>query len=132
MIINLSESLRIPQTVLTSRDETLAKHPETSKRFLKALILGINLAKKNKKEAIKTGYDAGLKGDPDIVNKAYDLYSAGLTPDLSIAVDGIQVMLDEDIRSGLVEKTMTADRVVNDRILKIAQEELRRESHLAP
>ncbi len=132
LIVNLSESLRIPQSILTARDGLMEKYPETSKRFLKAMILGIQLAKKNKKDAIKAGYEAGLKGEPDIVNRAYDLYAPGLTPDLSIAVDGIQLMLDEDIRAGIVDKKMTLDRVINDRILKQAQDELRREGRLSP
>jgi NitT/TauT family transport system substrate-binding protein len=132
LLVNLSESLGIPQSILVARDGLLEKYPETSKRFLKAIILGIQFAKKNKKEAIKAGYDAGLKGEPDIVNRAYDLYAPGLTQDLSIAVDGIQVMLDEDIRAGLVDKKMTVDRVINDRILKLAQDELRREGRLSP
>ena len=99
---------------------------------MKALVLGIQLAKENKKEAIKAGYYAGLTGDPDIVNKAYDLYAPGFTSDLTIAVDGIQLMLDEDIRSGIVDKKMTVDRIINDRILKLAKEELKREGRLAP
>jgi hypothetical protein len=33
-------------------------------------------------------------------------------------VDGIQIMLDEDIRGGLVDNKMTLDRVINDRVLK--------------
>ncbi len=132
LIVNLSESLRIPQSILIARDGLMEKYPETTKRFLKAIILGLQFAKKNKKEAIKAGYDAGLKGEPDIVNRAYDLYAPGLTPDLSIAVDGIQLMLDEDIRAGLVDKKMTLERVINDRILKQAQEELRREGRLSP
>ncbi len=132
LIINLSESLGIPQSIVITRGEMLEKYPETSKRFLKALILGLQLAKKNKKEAIKAGYEAGLKGEPDIVNKAYDLYAPGLTPDLSIAVEGIQLMLEEDIRGGIVDKKMTIDRVINDRILKLAKEELKREGRLAP
>ncbi len=41
-------------------------------------------------------------------------------------------MLDEDIRAGLVDEKMTIDRVINDRILKLAQEELRREGRLSP
>jgi ABC-type nitrate/sulfonate/bicarbonate transport system substrate-binding protein len=131
-IANLSESLGIPQSILTTRGEMLEKYPETSKRFLKALILGVNLAKTNKQEAIKAGFDAGLKGEPDIVSKAYDLYVPGLTSDLSIAVDGIQLMLDEDIRTGIVDKKMTLDRVINDRLLKQAQEELKREGRLKP
>lgn len=130
LIVNLSETLAIPQSILTARDTLLEKYPETSKRFLKALILGIQLAKRSKKEAIKAGYDAGLKGEPDIVARSYDLYGPGLTPDLSIAVDGIQLMLDEDIRAGLVDKKMTVERVINDRILKLAQDELRREGRL--
>jgi ABC-type nitrate/sulfonate/bicarbonate transport system substrate-binding protein len=132
LIVNLSESLRIPQSILIARDSMLEKYPETAKRFLKAAILGIQFAKKNKKEAIKAGYDAGLKGEADIVSRAYDLYAPGLTADLSIAVDGIQIMLDEDIRAGLVDKKMTVDRVINDRILKLAQDELRREGRLSP
>ena len=115
-----------------TRDEVLERYPETSKRFLKALVLGIQLAKKNKKEAIQAGYAAGLKGDPNTVNKAYDLYIPGFTSDLTIAVDGIQLMLEEDIRSGIVDKKMTVDRVINDRILKLAKEELKREGRLAP
>ena len=132
MISNLSESLGIPQTIVVSRGEVLDKYPETSKRFLKALILGIQLAKNNKKEAIKAGYEGGLQGDAETVNAAYDLYARGLTPDLSIAVPGIQLMLDEDIRAGVVDSKFTVDRVINDRILKIAQQELRAEGRLKP
>lgn len=132
LIANLSDSLGIPQSIIVARGEMLEKYPETSKRFLKALVLGVNLAQTNKKETIKAGFEAGLKGDPEIVSKAYDLYFRGLTPDLSIAVDGIQLMLDEDIRNGLVDKKMTVDKVINDRILKRAQEELRKEGRLSP
>ena len=36
-------------------------------------------------------------------------------------------MLDEDIRSGIVDKKFTLDKVINDRILKQAQQELKNE-----
>ena len=132
LINNLSESLSIPQSILITRGEVLEKYPETTKRFLKALIMGIQFARRDKKEAIKAGYEAGLKGDPDTVSRSYDLYSPGYTSDLSIALEGMQLMLDEDIRNGLVDKKMTVDKVINDRILKKAQEELRREGRLNP
>jgi NitT/TauT family transport system substrate-binding protein len=130
VISNMSESLGIPQNILVTRNEVLDKYPETSKRMLKAYIQGMQLAKFNKKEALKAGFDAGLKGDPDIVSTAWDLYSGGLQGDLSVAVPGLQQMLDEDIRAGLVDKNFTLDRVINDRILKIAQQELRAEGRL--
>jgi len=41
-------------------------------------------------------------------------------------------MLDEDIRAGLVDSKFTVDKVINDRILKKAQEELRTEGRLKP
>lgn len=129
-ISNMSESLGIPQNILVTRNEVLDKYPETSKRMLKAYIQGMQLAKYNKKEALKAGFDAGLKGDPDIVGAAWDLYSGGLQGDLSAAVAGLQQMLDEDIRTGLVDKNFTIDRAINDRILKIAQQELRAEGKL--
>jgi len=130
VISNLNESLGIPQNIIVSRNEVLEKYPETTKRVLKAYIQGINLAKFNKKEAIKAGYESGLQGDPDIVSAAYDLYAPGLTSDLSIATSGLQQMLDEDIRAGLLDKNFTLDRVINDRLLKIAQQELRAEGKL--
>lgn len=132
LIVNLSESLGIPQSIIVARAEVLQKLPETSKRFLKAIILGVQLARKSKNEAIKAGYEAGLKGDPESVSKAYDLYAPSFTTDLSVAADGIQLMLDEDIRSGLVDKKMTLDQVIDDRILKLAREELKREGRLSP
>ena len=132
MIANLSDSLGIPQSILITRGEVLEKYPETTKRFLKALILGIRFVRSNKKEAILAGYESGLKGDPDIVGKSYDLFYSSYTSDLSVAADGMQLMLDEDIRAGLVDKKMTLDRVINDRILKRAQEELRREGRISP
>ena len=130
MIVNLNEALRIPQSVFVTRGEVLQKYPETTKRFLKAVILGVQFAKHNKQEAIKIGYAAGLKGEPDVVNRAYDLFSPGYAADLSIAQDGIQIMLDEDIRAGVVEKNFTLDRVITDKILKQAQQELRKEGRL--
>lgn len=130
VISNFNESLGIPQNILVTRNEVLEKYPETSKRVLKAYIQGIHLAKFNKKEAIKAGYEAGLQGDPEIVSAAWDLYSSGLTSDLSIATAGLQQMLDEDIRNGVVDKNFTLDRVINDRILKIAQQELRAEGKI--
>lgn len=132
LISNFAESLDIPQSIIVSRGEVLERYPETTQRFLKALILGIHLAKTNKKEAIKAGYDAGLQGDPETVNTAYDLYQPPLTPDLSIAVPGIQLMLDEDIRAGLVDSKCTVDQVINDRILKKAQDEVRTERRVKP
>jgi len=132
LISNLSESLGIPQNIIVTRNEVLEKYPETSKRVLKAYIQGIQLAKFNKKEAIKAGYDSGLQGDPDIVSAAWDLYAPGLTSDLSIVTSGLQQMLDEDIRSGLIDSKFTLDRVINDRILKLAQQELRAEGKLKP
>ncbi|HTN70217.1 MAG TPA: hypothetical protein VMO00_03930, partial [Methylomirabilota bacterium] len=100
--------------------------------LLKALIQGIHLAKTNKAETIKAGYEAGLKGDADIVNQAYDLYVSGLTNDFSINLPGMQLMVDEDKRNGLIDSKFTLDKVINDRILKIAQQELRAEGKLKP
>jgi ABC-type nitrate/sulfonate/bicarbonate transport system substrate-binding protein len=130
LISNLSESLGIPQNIIVSRDEVLEKYPDTSKRMLKAYIQGIQLAKFNKKEAMKAGFDSGLTGDSDIVSAAWDLYAPGLTSDLSIVRPGLQQMLDEDIRAGLVDSKFILDSVVNDRILKLAQQELRAEGRL--
>jgi NitT/TauT family transport system substrate-binding protein len=132
VISNMSESLGIPQNIIVTRNEVLEKYPDTSKRVLKAYIQGIQLAKFNKKEAIKAGYDSGLTGDQEIVSAAWDLYAPGLTADLSIVTSGLQQMLDEDIRSGIVDKNFTLDRVINDRLLKVAQQELRAEGRLKP
>ena len=130
LIVNLNEALRIPQSILVSRGEMLQKYPDTSKRFLKAMILGMQVAKHNKKEAIQIGLASGLPGEPELINRSYDLFSLGYAADLSVAQDGIQIMLDEDIRAGVVDKKFTLDRVINDRILKQAQQELRTEGKL--
>ena len=130
LISNFSESLGVPQNVLVTRSEVLEKLPETSKRTLKAYIQGMQIAKFNKKDAIKAGYESGLTGDPEVVNASWDLYSPGLTGDLSIAAAGLQQMLDEDIRTGLIDKSFTLDRVINDRVLKLAQQELKAEGKL--
>ena len=130
LIVNLNEALRVPQSVYVTRGEMLEKNPETTKRFLKAVIFGMQFAKYNKQEAIKLGYAAGLQGEPDVVNRAYDLFSPGYAADLSVAWDGIQIMLDEDQRAGIVDKKFTLDRVINDRILKQAQQELKNEGRL--
>jgi len=127
LISNFSESLGIPQNVLITRNEVLEKSPETSKR---PYIQGMQIAKFNKNEAIKAGYDSGLTGDPEVVSAAWDLYAPGLAADMSIATSGLQQMLDDDIRTGLVGKGFTLDRVVNDRILKLAQQELKAEGKL--
>lgn len=132
MIANLSDTLNIPQSIVATRNEVLKKMPDTAKRFLKAFILGIQFARGNKVEAIKAGYDGGLQGEPDIVNQAYQLYAPALTADLSLNAAGFQFMLDEDKRSGLIDGKFTLDRVINDRILKIAQQELRAEGRLKP
>jgi ABC-type nitrate/sulfonate/bicarbonate transport system substrate-binding protein len=130
LISNMNESLGIPQNIIVTRNEVLQKFPETTKRVLKAYIMGIQLAKYNKKEAINVGYGSGLKGDPEIVDAAWDLYAPGLTSDLSIDVTGIQQMLNEDIRSGVIDSKFTVDRVIDDRLLRTAQQELRSEGKL--
>jgi ABC-type nitrate/sulfonate/bicarbonate transport system substrate-binding protein len=132
MLANFSDILNIPQTILTTRNDFLEKSPDTSRRFLKALIQGIQLAKSNKTEAIKAGFEAKLQGDAEIVNSAYDLYAPSFSGDLSVNMIGLQVMLDEDKRNNLIDAKFTVDRVVNDRILKIAQQELRAEGRLKP
>src|SRR5262245_31702373 len=130
MIVNMNEAVRVPQSVYVSRGEMLEKNPETTKRFLKGLILGMQFAKYNKQEAIKIGFAAGLQGETDVVQRSYDLFSPGYAADMSVAWDGIQTMLDDDHRSGVVDKKFTLDRVNNDRILKQAQQELRSEGRI--
>jgi len=130
MIANMSDTLNIPQSIVVSRNEALEKMPDTAKRFLKALILGMQLAKTNKADAIKAGYEGGLQGPPDIVNEAYDLFAPVFSGDLSLNIPGFQFMLDEDKRSGLIDAKFTLDRAINDRVLKIAQQELRAEGRL--
>ena len=132
MIVNLNEVLRIPQSILVTRGEMLKKYPETTKRFLKAMILGMQVAKHNKREAIQIGLASGLEGEPDTISRSYDLFSPGYAADLAVAQDGIQIMLDEDIRAGVVDKKFTPDRVIDDRLLKQAQQELRSEGRLKP
>ncbi len=41
-------------------------------------------------------------------------------------------MLDDDHRSGLVDKNFTLERVINERLLKQAQQELKNEGKLKP
>jgi len=132
LIVNLNKELRIPQSILITRGEMLQKYPETSKRFLKAMILGMQVAKYNKKEAIQIGRASGLPGEPELINRSYDLFSPGYAADLSVAHDGIQIMLDEDIRAGLVDKKFTLDRVIDERLLQRAQQELKSEGRLRP
>ena len=132
LIVNLNQALRVPQSVYVTTGEMLEKYPETSKRYLKALILGMQLAKHNKQEAIKIGFSEGLKGEPEIINRSYDLFAPGYAADMSVAWDGIQIMLDDDIRTGIVDKKFTLDRVINERALKQAQQELRSEGRLRP
>jgi NitT/TauT family transport system substrate-binding protein len=132
MIANMSDSLNIPQSIVATRNDVLEKMPDTAKRFLKALILGMQFAKTNKADAIKAGYEAGLQGEPDIVNQAYDLYAPAFSGDLSLNISGFQFMLDEDKRTGLIDGKFTLDRVMNDKLLKVAQQELRAEGRLKP
>jgi hypothetical protein len=58
------------------------------------------------------------------------LYAPALTADLSPNISGFQFMLDEDKRNGLVDANLTLDRVINDKPLKSAQQELRAEGRL--
>jgi hypothetical protein len=39
-------------------------------------------------------------------------------------------MLNEDIRSGVIDSKFTVDRVIDDRLLRTAQQELRSEGKL--
>ena len=130
MIANMGDSLNIPQSIVVTRNDVLVKTPDTAKRFLKALLLGMQHAKSNKADAIKAGYEGGLQGEPDIVNQAYDLFVPAFSADLSFNLAGFQFMLDEDKRAGLIDGKFTLERVLNDRILKTAQQELRAEGRL--
>lgn len=130
MIANFSDTLNIPQTLITARNDYLDKQPDTSKRFLKALVLGIHYAKSNKSDSIKAGFEAKLQGEPEIIQQAYDLFAPGFSGDLSVNVAGLQVMLDEDKRNNLIDAKFTVERAVNDKLLKLAQQELRAEGRL--
>lgn len=130
MIANLSNTVNIPQSIVATRNEVLERLPDTTKRFLKALILGTQFAKTKKADAIRAGYEGGLQGEPEIVSQAYDLYAPALNTDLSPAIEGFQFMLDEDKRNGLIDSKMTLDRVISDKLLKLAQQELRAEGRL--
>lgn len=130
MIANFSDTLNIPQTLITTRNDYLDKQPEITKRFLKGLVLGIHYAKTNKADSIKAGLEAKLQGEAEIVQQAYDLFAPGFSGDLSVNISGLQVMLDEDKRNNLIDGKFTVERAVNDKLLKIAQQELRAEGRI--
>jgi len=130
MIANFGDILNIPQTLINARNDYLDKQPDISKRFLKALVLGIHYAKTNKADAIRAGFEAKLQGEAEIVQQAYDLFAPGFSGDLSVNVAGLQVMLDEDKRNNLIDAKFTVERAVNDKLLKLAQQELRAEGRL--
>lgn len=130
LIANLGESLAIPQSLLVTRRELLEKYADATKHFLRAVITSLQFTKTNKEEAIKAGYAAGLTGEQDTVSKAYDLFIPAYSADLSIPLDGLQEVLAEDIRGGVVDGKMMLDRVVDDRLLKQVQSEMRREGRL--
>ena len=130
MLANFSDTLNIPQTLITTRNDYLDKQADITKRFLKGLVLGIYYAKSNKADSIKAGFEAKLQGDAEIVQQAYDLFAPGFSSDLSVNIAGLQVMLDEDKRNNLIDAKFTVDRAVNDKILRIAQQELRAEGRL--
>lgn len=132
MIANFSDILNMPQTLLTTRNEYLEKYPDTSRRFLKALVLGMQLAKTNKADALRAGFEAKLQGEADLIAQAYDLFMPGFSGDLSVNVAGLQVMLDEDKRNNLIDGRFTVERAVNDKLPKLAQQELRSEGRLKP
>lgn len=132
MIANFSDLLNMPQTLLTTRNDYLEKYPDTSKRFLKALVLGMQLAKSNKADALKAGFEAKLQGEADLIAQAYDLFMPGFSGDLSVNVAGLQVMLDEDKRNNLIDVKFAVERVVSDKTLKLAHQELRSEGRLKP
>ena len=130
LIANFSDTLNIPQTLITARNDYLSKQPDITKRFLKGLVLGIHYAKTNKTDSIKAGFEAKLQGEAEIVQQAYDLFAPGFSGDLSVNIAGLQVMLDEDKRNNLIDAKFTVDQVVNEKILKTAHQELRAEGSL--
>jgi NitT/TauT family transport system substrate-binding protein len=132
LISNLSETVPIPSGGLISRGELLRKYPETARRYFRALILALQHTRKNKTDAIKAGFESGLAGDPDIVSKAYDFFIPAYSTDLSVPMQGVQAVIGEEIRSGTIDSKFKAESVVDERILKRTQEELRREGRLAP
>lgn len=64
------------------------------------------------------------------MSQAYDLYAPALNTDLSPNIEGFQFMLDEDKRNGLIDAKVTLDHVFSDKLLKVAQQELRAEGRL--
>jgi ABC-type nitrate/sulfonate/bicarbonate transport system substrate-binding protein len=130
LIANLGESLAIPQSLLVTRRELLAKYAETTKNFLKGLITSLQFTRNNKDEALNAGYATGLTGEQETISKAYDLFIPAYSSDLSIPLEGLQEVLAEDIRTGVVDGKMTLNRVIDDRLLKQVQAEMRRDGRL--
>lgn len=130
MLANFSDILNMPQTLITARGDYIDKQPDIAKRFLKGLVQGIHHAKTNKADSIRAGFESKLQGDPEIVQLAYDLFAPGFSADLSVNMAGLQFMLDEDKRNNLIDAKFTIERAVNDRLLKLAQQELRAEGKL--
>lgn len=61
MIANMGDSLNIPQSIVVTRNDVLVKTPDTAKRFLKALLLGIQHAKSTKPTRSKRDTKADFK-----------------------------------------------------------------------
>jgi hypothetical protein len=90
----------------------LQKNPETTKRFPKAVILGMLLPNSTKKKRSRPALPPDLQ-DIRMSPAVPTISSVRATRPAAVAQDGIQIMLEEDIPAGLVNKKFTLDRVIN-------------------
>ncbi|MBI2954456.1 MAG: ABC transporter substrate-binding protein [Chloroflexi bacterium] len=119
-LINITD-LGIPYTinVFGARKDFIAKNPEVVKSFVKAIVEGIAVIKKDKPFTMGVIGKYTKTEDRDVLDETYEFFLSGLLPRVPyVTPDSVQTILDEVARSNAKAKTVKPEAFIDNSIVK--------------
>jgi ABC-type nitrate/sulfonate/bicarbonate transport system substrate-binding protein len=115
--------------VTAANERFCREHPDVLKGFLKAMIQGcrfvLDLGKKERlKEILRKAAFLTSSEERSSFEDLFNIWHERISSDLSLPIEGIQLIIDEQKRAGKISQSFGAESILRLEALRLAQAEL--------
>jgi NitT/TauT family transport system substrate-binding protein len=125
ILVNAAEKIRVPLSGLAVTDETLKIARDQVKRMIKADVEARRLIRREKEAAVEVMV-TWLGLERPVARRSYDLYLPAVSGDVTVEREGVRLILEMEVESGVPIKITDPDQIIDAKMVEEVKRELSR------
>ena len=123
ILVNAAERIRVPLSGLAVTEDTLKTARDQVKRMIRADAEARRLIRREKETAVETMV-SWLGLDRSVARRSYDLYLPAVSGDVTVEREGVRLILEMEVDSGVPIKIRDPDQIIDAKIVEEVKREL--------